>query len=223
MWPILEARRNTSSLPWQDHFTREDLIARIRQLAEEDHSQRRVAEIIGHELTGNVVRGLANRAKPKVVFGEKRAIGRQQQNRGKATPYLVSPRSRVVDQKSRVKTVVTAEAPKAGRLGFVILDEVDDFAASGPVHFNDLRSAGGLGSGVPPSITDGRCRYALWPDRLGTHYRPRSFEMFLCGKPVVPGTSWCPDCTKVVFETKEQKPRPKLDRNGRRAGWELGF
>lgn len=207
---------------WQDHFERNDLIRLIRELAKEDLSMSQVAERIGHGMNRHMVRGLANRAIPPIKFGEKRAEERKQKRDGVVERPLAAPTAEFT-RGDHNKVAVSVAQPKPSRLGFVILDEVDDFDQPGPVHFNDLRSAGGLQSDVPPRISDDRCRFPLWPDRMGTPYRPQNFELMFCGKPVVPGTSWCPDCRAKAFEKEERKPRPKRDRNGRKAGWEYGF
>jgi hypothetical protein len=209
-------------LRWQDHFERDDLIRRIRKLAREDLSMSQVAGKLGHGLNYNMVHGLATRAKPPILFGEKRAEVRRQKNGGVAKRPLTAPPAEF-SRSDRNKVAIAVDAPKVSRIGFVILDEVDDFDGPTSVHFNDLRSAGGLQSGVPPRISDERCRFPLWPDRIGTQYRPQSFELMHCGKPVVPGTSWCHDCYAKVFFRPETKARPKRDRNGRKAGWEYGF
>ena len=210
----------TPELRWQDHISRDDLIQRLRLLAAEGVSLKKAAEVIGFGLTRHKVNGIARRSQPPIAFGEKRTAAR----RTKAdTPSVSTARTRADEGRARRKVALSVEPPKVTRIGFVILDEVQDFAEPASVHFDQLRSAGGLQSGVPPRISDDRCRFPLWPDRIGTQYRPQNFELLFCGKPVLPGKSWCADCYPKLFTTPEPKPRPKRDRNGRKAGWEYGF
>lgn len=41
---------------------------------------------------------------------------------------------------------------------------------------------------------DGLCRWPLWPD----HERIALERKFVCGAPALPGTSWCPACSRLA-------------------------
>lgn len=53
----------------------------------------------------------------------------------------------------------------------------------GSIHHDDVRPG------------DKRCRYPLWKSNRPLHHEKR-----YCGKPVMEGRSWCPTCSKIVFE-----------------------
>lgn len=51
-----------------------------------------------------------------------------------------------------------------------------------------------------PVLSDagfGQCRYPLWPNGRA----PRADAQFVCGRPVVEGTSWCASCSRRVYAT----------------------
>jgi len=120
-----------------------------------------------------------------------------------------------VDSQSRVVAARNAAADRpVGRLKFVIVDEVFD-----SLHQLELRSN-------RKGITDGRCRFPLWPDRIGSAERVSTSELMYCGAKCKDGSSWCEKHHVVVYEPA---PPPvlkgqgkKRDTNGRRMGWEYG-
>lgn len=99
--------------------------------------------------------------------------------------------------------------PAPARPKFAIISEVYE-----PVHNSKLRPG------------DGRCRFPLWPHRMGTKQRPSPEEMMYCGKPALPGTYWCEECHRKVYMPAPAKVGKgqgrKVDQSGRRIGWQYG-
>jgi hypothetical protein len=97
---------------------------------------------------------------------------------------------------------------KPAGLKFFIVEEV-----GGDVHHDALRA------------NDSRCRFPLWPDRMGTAERPKRTELYYCGKST-DGGSWCEEHRKVVFMPPPTKTNPgegrKVNADGRKAGWQYG-
>lgn len=177
------------------------MVTLVRRLAEREKlSAGEIAKAIGFNTTRNMVMGIVDRSRPKIVLPGPRHGGRPKQSRARTKP--AAPRSSDLP--------APLPAPPAKRPQFFIVEEV-----GGAVHFDALRSG------------DHRCRYPLWPDRVGTKIKARPTELYYCGKPVLPGSSWCEACyAKVFMPPMAAKVAPgkgrRVDAAGRRVGWQYG-
>jgi len=172
---------------WTDKYTRSQLVAVVRVMARDGKSASQIAKEIGLGVTKNIIIGLVNTSRPRI----------QLQGRGGAVDKDGMPRPK--KEPSPGKTAPNKVPRVAGKpLSFIILDEVATFDADPSLHISELEPK------------DGRCRFPLWPDRIGNLDRsPKQYELRYCGRPTIGDSSWCPDCRKKVYA--DPLPRPGMN------------
>lgn len=171
---------------WSDKYTRAEFHALVRKLAEKEGlSASKIAAAIGLECTKNTIIRAAHDARPRIKLGEKRRAAieeRKRLNSGKIKGkggYVLSDKPK---RKPKVRAPVLVE--ERPRPKFIILAEITE---DGPMHKDDAR------------IGDGRCRFPLWPHRMGTQIKPSKSEQIFCGKRVEGGGAWCQECRRKVY------------------------
>lgn len=173
----------------------DDQIFRVRRLAGEGKSSSQIARILGDGITKNRVVALCYRTRPRIPLS------------ARSGPKVDrSPTKRLKPAAPAAREPVAAP-PRTG-LTFFILEE-----EGGNVHHDSLK------------VGDDRCRYPLWPDRMGTAKRPKLTELYYCGAPT-DGGPWCKEHHDIVYMPAMAKSAPgrgrKVNADGRRAGWQYG-
>lgn len=169
---------------WSDRYTREEFIHELRKLARMDGvSAAEAAKRIGLDVTKSMVLGLANRVKPKIQFGEPdRPRSAPPGPKVKAAPKPKKPPA--PKKPVQLEGLLPISAPLWGGPRFVILGEVEDDDAA--VHLLKMPH-------------HGRCRFPLWPDRIGSTERLEGEEMMFCGKPTKHQKPYCKDHQKLAY------------------------
>lgn len=186
------------------------MLALIRRRAAQGLSASKIAQSIGFGTTKNMVCGLGNRARPAIRFSSNSDTAKTV----KKSKRVAAKRKKAVrDSKKSLPEPIVNPPSRGKRARFVILKDDDESSENRALHL--LES---------PAV--GRCKYPLWPDRIGTAMRPSQFEMMYCGRATEVGSSWCPACREKVFMKAPKRVEPgqgrKKDDLGRRMGWQYG-